>query len=571
MSQRRPLILGLNSVYHESSAALFCGAELLAYGEEERFTRVKKAKRAAIDNAHHLPVRAIVHCLETAGATWADIDWVAYSYDPAQRVLTPGDDVIPGDWGSTRGEVAFQTSLARVPEILHELGGNPDRLRWAPHHAAHAASAYLASPYDQAAVLSIDGIGETTTTWCGLGSGPDLKALWELRYPHSLGFLWERLSMYLGLDQYEGPGQLMGLAAWGDPERYAAELAKVLTAEADGFRIDNHWTRFRAISDRLADLFGPRYQERSELDSRAADVAAALQAATERVLLGLAEGLRERTTATALCLAGGVALNAVAVGRIVRESGYADVFVQPAAGDAGTSLGAALWLAHTELGMTDRWVMGHPYLGPSFSDADYRAAIEQAGLHAIQPDDIVGHTAQMLADGAMVGWFQGAAEAGPRALGNRSLLADARDPLMADRINLHAKRRQYWRPYSLSIMASHTAGWIDMGGARSSSHATMNLTHPVSPGKRRHLAAVVHADGCTRAQVVTPDTNPRYHELLARFHRLTGVPGVLNTSLNGPGQPIVNTPADAIDLFQRTGMDALALGDHLVRREGNHR
>jgi carbamoyltransferase len=262
-----------------------------------------------------------------------------------------------------------------------------------------------------------------------------------------------------------------------------------------------------------------------------------------------------------------VALNAVAMGRIVREAGYADVYVQPAAGDAGTALGAALAVAHGELGATNRWVMDHPYLGPSYTDTEMETALEGAGLDAVRPDDIVGHTARLLAAGRIVGWFQGAAEAGPRALGNRSLLADPRDPLMRDRLNLHAKHRQYWRPYSPSILAGHADDWLGMGGARSPSHATMNLTTPVRAGQRAAIPAVVHEDGCTRAQTVTADTNPRYHELLRRFHRLTGVPMVLNTSLNGPGQPMVGSPADAAGLFVRSGMDALVVGDWLVRRE----
>lgn len=563
------LILGVDCVYHESSAALVDPARpaVLACAEEERFTGIKKAKHAAISNAHWLPAQAIEWCLASTGATWDDIGQVAYSYDPTRRLVIPGDDVVEGDWGSSAGEAIFQASLARVPLVLSQMAGQDmtDRLRWVPHHLAHAASAYLASPYDEAAVLSVDGIGETTTTWAGHGHGTHLAVLSELSYPHSLGFTWEAVSMHLGLHQYEGPGQLMGLAAWGDPDRYAKAVGRILTWDRDGFRVDNYWTRFRAATDRLAELFGPAYPPGAELDSRAADIAAALQAATELVLLDLAEGLRERTGATALCLAGGVALNAVAMGRLVREAGYADVFVQPAAGDAGTSLGAALQVA-AEDGATGRWVM-HPYLGPSFTDTEIETALEGAGLDAIRPEDITDHTAHLLAAGRIVGWFQGAAEAGPRALGNRSLLADPRDPLMRDRLNLHAKHRQYWRPYSPSILADHAAAWLDMSGARSPSHATMNLTTPVNPGRRSAIPAVVHTDGCTRAQTVTAEANPRYHELLRRFHRLTGVPMVLNTSLNGPGRPMVGTPADAARLFTGSGMDALVVGDWLVRRD----
>jgi carbamoyltransferase len=573
MSQRRPLVVGTVGPFHELAACVFRGNTLLAYGEEERWNRKKKSKYPEPTNADQLPEQALRWCLETAGVRGADIDLIGYPYDPTVPVLLPGDEVTADGWGSPAGEAAFQACLRRVPALLSDLLGADvtDRVHMIKHHLAHAASAYYTSPYTNAAVLSVDGRGESTTTWMGHGRGLTLEPLAEIHYPHSIGFFWEAMSQFLGLDQFAGPGQLMGLAAWGNPDRYAAELSKVLIEEPDGFRIDNSYTQFRLLerggpADRLEGLFGPRYPARAELDRRAADIAAALQAATERVLLNLAVRLRERTGATALCVAGGVALNAVAMSRILHEGGYDDLYVQPAASDAGCALGSALWLAHNQAEVTDRWVMTHPFIGPEFSDAEILAAIEAAGLVATRPDDLTGHVARLLADGQIVGWFQGKAAAGPRALGCRSLLGDPRDPLMMTRLNF-TKHRAGWRPVAGSVLAEHAHQWIDMGGARSPSHATMNLTHRVHADRRHLIPAVVAADGTTRAQVVTAEQNGRYHELISRVHRLTRVPWVVNTSLNDPGEPIVGSPADALALFQRAagGIDAMALGDYLVR------
>jgi carbamoyltransferase len=565
-------VLGVNGAFHLTTCALFQGHELLAYGDEERFSRSKRGKRAAVDNADQLPTRALDYCLRAAGIGLADVDLIGYSYDPAQRVLLPGDDVVDGDWGSPSGEAAFQASLARVPAALSELAGVDvrDRFRYVPHHLCHAASAYLASPYDNAAVLSVDGIGETTTMLTAHGQGTRMQVLQEIHYPHSLGFLWEAVSMFLGLDQYEGPGQLMGLAGFGRPDRYAEQFAKILTVDPDGFRIDDYYPRFRAAGDRLHELFGPSRRPGEHMTARDADVAAALQAATEEVLLATAIRLRIQTGADALCLAGGVALNCVAVGRIAREAGYANLFVQPAAGDDGTSLGAALYLLHGELGWPDRWVMEHPYLGQSFSEQAMEQALAATGLTYRREADVAASAARLIADGKLVGWFQGAAEAGPRALGNRSILADPRDPRMLERINLRAgKRRAPWRPVAPSALAEAAPAWMDVGPAASLSHGTMNLTYPVRPEQRQRIPAVVHADGCTRAQLVTPELNPRYHRLISQVHRLTGVPLVVNTSMNGPGEPIVNSPEDAVALYRRTegGLDALVLGDLLVLRQ----
>jgi carbamoyltransferase len=565
------LILGINCVFQESSACLFAGNRLVAYAEEERLgPRVKKGKRPEIDNPDQLPVHAIAYCLKTAGATLADVDLIGYSYNPDRPVLI--DNMVAGSWGTPEGEAVFQDHIRRVPGLLSELAGTDvtGRFHWIDHHLTHAASAYFASPYDRAAILSADGRGESTTTLLGHGRGPTMEVLAELEYPHSLGFLWEAFSIHLGLNQYEGPGKLMGLAGFGRRERFADELGKILTLEPDGFRVEGSFLRLLECgvpAPLLEELFGPPRQPGESMNGRHADIAAALQAATEEVLLATVIRLRRETGADALCMAGGVALNCVAVGRIAQEAGYRELFVQPAAGDAGTALGAALHLLHGELGLPDRWVMTRPYLGESFTDAQIVQALDDAGLTYTRPQDIAATVAGLIADGNLVGWFQGEAEGGPRALGNRSLLADPRDPRMLDRLNLQVKDREIYRPVAPSVLADAAAAWMDVGPTAGLAHGTMNLVYRVHPNQAQRIPAVYHADGTTRAQLVTRELNRRYYEVIRAFFQITGVPMVVNTSLNGPGQPIVNTPTEAIALYLRTGMDALALGDYLVRKE----
>jgi len=563
------LVLGVNSVYHESSACLLDGSRVLAFCEEERFTRVKRAKRLTLDNADALPVRAIEWCLATTGASWQDIGRVAYSYDPDLRPAAapdPAEDVRPGAWGSPEGEEIFQRTVRGVPRVLSRLAGTDvtDRFRWVPHHWAHAASAYFASPFESAAVLSVDALGEVHSTTMYAGRGPRLEPLREIAYPDSLGFLWETMSEFLGMDRYAGPAKLMGLAAFGRPDRFAAELARLLWVGEAEFRVDNSWTRFRSYGgDRLDGLFGERRAPGAELDHRDADLARALQERTEVVLLALASWLRQQTGADALCLAGGVALNCVANGRLARDSGFSRFFVQPAANDAGTSLGAALWVSHHELGLTDRYVMNHPYLGPAYDDAALRRALDRAGLPYQRARDVSATTARLVADGKVVGWFQGALEAGPRALGNRSILADPRDAAVKDTINLRAKHREYWRPFSPSVLAEQASDWFEVTGD-SLSHGFMSFTYPARPERRATIPAAVSVDGSARAQLVTPGLNPRYHRLIGEFRDITGVPVVLNTSFNGPGEPIVCSPEEAVARYRDSGLDALVLGDLVV-------
>ncbi len=561
-----PLVLAVNCVYHESSACLFDGTRLVAFVEEERFSRRRRAKTPELHTADVLPKAAIRHCLNVGGVDWLDLDIIATSYNPNLRTVDVDEGgVVLGGWGSAEGEAAFLRSVARIPDALSALAGFDvtDMVRWVAHHQAHAASAYFASPYEDAAVLSIDGIGEKTTTLLGYGTGIKLEILREIVYPASIGLLWEEVATFLGMNRYAGPGKLLGLAAFGSSQRFRGQLEKVVLIGDGDFSVDNHYAGFRAADNRFAELFGPAYPAGAEMDSRAADVAAALQAITEDVLESLTSWLLDRTGSGNLCLAGGVALNCVANGRICRSGRVRGMYVQPAANDAGTALGAALHVLHSELGHTTRFTMSHPYWGPRHSEAELIAALTAADLEFSRCADVCEVAARLLADGKVLGWFQGFAEVGPRALGNRSILADPRRTGLKDAINLHVKHREYWRPFSPSILADAAPEWLERG-VDSQSHGFMSFSYPVHEEKRSLIPGAVHFDGTARAQLVTEDLNPLYHRLISAFAELTGVPVLLNTSFNGPDEPMVSSPEDAVHRFRSSGLDALVLGDFLV-------
>ncbi len=562
------LILGINCVYHESSACVFRGTQLIAFVEEERFTRVKRAKTPSLTNADELPLHSIDYCLRAAAATWSDVDVIAVSFDPSLRVRD-GDGFVGQDdgWGGLAGEDSFGLSVRNIPNRLSELAAVDvrERVRWIPHHVSHAASAYFCSAYDRAAVVSVDGIGEVATAALAHGEGPKLHMIGEHIYPHSIGLLWEVVSLHLGQEQFSGPGKLMALAAYGDPSRYRGRFGSFVSVDERGLRIDNRITRFRDESNLLYTVLGAARGRGSEMDTDAADIAAALQEITEDFMMVLATRAQLETRSENLCLAGGVSLNSRAAGILARSGLFESIFVQPAANDAGTALGAALAVLHGELGHDDRFVMRHPYWGPRYSPTAIERATAGCEFTCTRVDDVANHSARLLAQGSVIGWFQGAMEVGPRALGNRSILADPRVAGAKDAINLHAKHREYWRPFSPAIMSDDVAGWIEQG-CDSPSHGFMSFTYPVNADRRAAIPAAVHIDGTARAQTVTPELNPLFYRLLSEFKAMTGVPALLNTSFNGPGEPIVCTPADALRLFRRSGLNALILGDVMVTR-----
>ena len=584
--RRAPLVLGINAAYHQSSAAICRGTELLFAVEEERFSRIKHAKPARVDNPDELPWKAIEACCAAGSTTLAELDGIGYSLLPGRRSATVGLDPygLPlGAFGTVEGEDRFDAAVCALPRLLAERAGDPavaERVHFVAHHRAHGREVFFGSGWQKCAVLVVDGIGESATAWLGVGEGDALRQLEEVPYPHSLGLLWERIACYCGFGEYGAP-KVMGLAGYGDPERFAAPMAELLQvpgAAADGppFRVDAVRARLRAGDVvGLEKLFGPR----RELDladpldaSRFADLAAALQLRTEEALLATAQRLAQRSGSTSMAYSGGVALNCVANARLEREGPFDALYISAAAHDAGTAVGAALEVAlslgaHREAA---HCAARRPFCGPSYDASAQRAALVAEGLagEALSFGLLVERVVELLQQGKLVGWFDGALELGPRALGHRSLLADPRDPQLRERLNARIKYRESFRPFAASLLVEELHHWFEIpertpGAA--ASRELMILAYPLRAERRAQVPAVVHVDGTCRVQTVEVEREPRYHALLARFFARTGVPLLLNTSFNDR-EPIVCSPSDAVATFLRTGIDALVLGDHLVER-----
>lgn len=567
-------VLGINCAYHESSVALVSEHGIAAAVEEERINRIKHAKPALVGNSDELPLGALEQCLRIGQLRLADIGYVAFSFNPPRRLAhnTGLDDpVIEGGWGSASGEQLFHDKLLGIPARLRALGFK-GKFVHVDHAIAHAASAFYPSPFAHAAILSIDGIGEIESTTIAVGTvggaNGGIKILEQIGYPHSLGFLWEKVAMYFGMSEYDAC-KVMSLASFGDPARFQDALRRVVAVRADGFGLAPDFWRFRSDDfgplEALFDL--PALAAGAAITSGYMDVAAALQALTTEILLNLARRAHALTGARSLCLAGGVALNCVANTALFEQGPFEQIFVQPAANDAGTALGAALQVLHGVIGDDGGAAkaaarMEHAYLGPEYGVDEIRACLDECGLVYERPRDLADSVATLLAEGKVVGWFQGRMEFGPRALGNRSLLADPRDPGMVTRMNRLVKHREDHRPFCPSVREEDASDWFEIGRPALSAHF-MLMAYPVHPARRAAIPAVVHVDGTSRIQLVGRAANPRYHDLLTRFKEKTGVPLLLNTSFNDR-EPIVCSPRDAIATFLRTGIDYLALGDFLL-------
>jgi carbamoyltransferase len=465
------------------------------------------------------------------------------------------------------------------------------------HHLSHAASTFLCSPFHEAAILTVDGVGEWATSSWGVGRDNCISLKQITEFPHSIGLLYSAFTAFLGFEVNEGEYKVMGMASYGEP-RYADQVSRVIRQEPDGsFSLDMdyfcfHHSTERSFNDKFVGLFGEprdsnalfftansgfplyfgarpaRYQEQCERNQRYADIAASLQYVTENVLLGMARKVHAETGLNRLCIAGGVALNSVANSRILHDSPFDELFIQPAAGDDGGALGAALWADNIVLGNSRRFRMEHAFWGQSYDSPSISAFIEREGIHCRSLDDddqLIHVVADALQRGKVIGWFQGSFEWGPRALGNRSILADPRDPGMKDIVNTKVKFREPYRPFAPSVLAECAETYFDLPDAAAHHPARyMLFVTPVRPSCRHLIPAVTHIDGTSRLQTVFRDTNPRFHKLIQTFGQATGVPAVLNTSFNLKGEPIVNTPADAFSTFLRSGIDMLVLGNIVV-------
>jgi carbamoyltransferase len=561
-------ILGLSCYAHDASAALLADGRLVGFVEEERFVRRK--------HAPDFPRQAIRWCLREAGISARDLDHIVYYWNPylgLGRRLLHVLRHFPGSRRLVRSRSDKFLAMLRLPRTLRaelDLRGAFTRIHFAEHHLLHAASAFLTSPHESAAVLSIDAIGEWWTTWLGNGQGLDLRPLRKIGFPHSLGLVYGAVTEHLGFEFTSGEGKVMALAAYGDPARYRTELRDMLRTDGAGrFRVDPTYFAYhvhgkqRWWSEKFIRVFGPPRTPGGEITQHHKDLAAALQCRTEEVALELAHWLHRRTRADVLCLAGGVCLNSVLNGRLLREGPFREIWVPPAVNDAGTSIGACYWLWNQRLRRPRGGALVRADLGPAYGDAAILEAARSVGLHPARLDDAPAQAADLIAQGKVVGWFDGRLECGPRALGHRSILADPRDPAMQDRINARVKFREPFRPFAPAVLEEHAAQCFE-GGHPS---PFMSIVQRVRAEMRQVIPAVTHVDGTARVQTVSRERAPRFHRLISRFRELTGVPCVLNTSFNVRGEPIVNTPQEAIACYLRTGMDALVLGDHLLSKE----
>lgn len=565
--------LGINAAFHDCSACLVADGVVIAAAEEERFTRVKHGKRPLPFTVWQLPYHAIGFCLEQAGIALPDVAHVAYAYDPhlqlgARRAdatialpLEPSSQ--PG--GGAAWEALGLAYVVNAPRQLadgaphhlqHHFRGvrhdGPYRWHYVGHHQAHEASAYLAAPYDSCAVLVMDGRGEQACTSYGVAEGGRYRRLAQVNYPHSLGLLYEYVTAHLGFLRSSDEYKVMALASYGVP-RYLEQLRGVLSYRGDG--------HYETREAGLAGLFAPR-QRGEPLDELHADLASSLQHLLEETVMAMATWLHGQTNQDNLAMAGGVALNCV-MNAVVRDRGpFSSVWVQPAAGDAGTALGAALLVDARERQACERaWTMAHAYLGPAFTDDDIEQLLRQSKLQYRKTDDIAGDTARLLAQDKIVGWFQGRMEFGPRALGARSILASPIDAGMQERLNT-LKDREDFRPVAPVVLEEAAADWFVDGGPS----PFMLFVYQVRPEMAGRIPAVRHVDGTARIQTVARAHNPLMHALLSQFAALTGVPILVNTSFNTRGEPIVCTPRDALESFCTTPLDALAIGSFLLEK-----
>jgi len=593
-------VLGISAYYHDAAACLIRDGEIVAAAQEERFTRKK--------HDSSFPVNAIGYCLAEAQIDSAQIDHVVFYDKPflkfhrlietylayAPRGFESFVQAIPA-W--LKDKLFQRRTIAKALIAMWGHGRDwEQRLLFSEHHLSHAASAFFPSPFEHAAVLTMDGVGEWTTTSLAIGSGSTLNVTKEIHFPHSLGLLYSAMTYYTGFKVNSGEYKVMGLAPYGQPKYVKLIKDHLIDIKEDGsFALDmsyfNYCTGLTMTNEKFDRLFGgpPRAQE-AELTQREMDLAASIQVVTEDVVIKLAQNIAQTTGEKNLCLAGGVALNCVANGKLLRENIFENIWIQPAAGDAGGALGAALAAYHLMLKGPRQVTPGHDamkgsYLGPQFSSAETEKRLIASGavFSVHTEDEITELTAQALADGKAVGWHAGRMEFGPRALGARSIIADPRSASMQKTLNLKVKYRESFRPFAPSILREDVSEWFEMDV----DSPYMLLVADIVKDKRREMTAqeealfgieklniprseipaVTHVDYSARIQTVHQETNPRYYQLLKRFKALTGCPVLVNTSFNVRGEPIVSTPEDAFRCFMGTELDVLVVGNAFLRKE----
>jgi carbamoyltransferase len=589
-------ILGISCYFHDAAAVLIRDGQLIAAAEEERFSRKK--------HDYSFPQHAIDFCLQTAGIRSQDLDYVSFFEKPfvkLERLLLTSLQTFPRSSRVFReAMVTWMGDKLWIKSLIQKRLRVPaTRIIFSQHHLSHACSAFLCSPFEEAAILTVDGVGEWATATMGVGSKGDVRILNEIRFPHSLGLLYSAFTAFLGFEVNEGEYKVMGMAPFGQP-RYVDEIHRMVHISNDGsFELDLRYFLFHRSTDqtyssKFVDLFGPPrdrqskfftpltgypsyFGERSadfEAAGRAnkhyADIAASIQHVTEEILLKMATHLHRQTGLPRLCLAGGVALNSVANTRLLKETPFEEIYVQPAAGDGGGALGAALFAEHMVLGRPRNFVMEHAYWGQEHGPNVVETFLRRHDISYRRPgcdDKLIERVVDYLQAGKVIGWLDGRFEWGPRALGRRSILADARRADMKDLVNVKIKFREPFRPFAPSVLAERAEEYFNLPNAEQHYPARFMLyVVDVHESKRDVIPAITHVDGTGRLQTVRKETSPRYYRLIETFGEATGVPMLLNTSFNLKGEPIVNTPEEAFSTFSRSGIDVLVLGDCIVEK-----
>ncbi len=559
-------ILGLSFDYHDAAVAILKDGELVAAAQEERFTRKK--------HDEHFPTNAIDYCLKEAGLTIQDIDYVVFYEKPIlkfDRLLETFVYTWPhGLKTFLKAIPVWMKSKLWVKQTIQKTLGYSGPILFSEHHLSHAASAFYPSGFEEAVVVTIDGVGEWETTTIGYGKGDDLTITESIHFPDSLGLLYSALTYYLGFKVNSAEYKVMGLAPYGDPEPYDSAMRKLIQLNPDGsYQLDQRYFAYTyglTMTNKKFDrLFGaPPRQPESPLTQREKDIAASLQRITEEAVLGIVKHAYELHPSENLCLAGGVALNCVVNEKILKQSPFKRIFIQPAAGDAGGALGAALYMSHTVFNNPRSFEMKHTYLGPAFSDHEIKEALESQKIvcHKQDRDALIKTAARLIANNHVVGWFHGRMEFGPRALGNRSILADPRKKENWQRVNLKIKFRESFRPFAPSVLEDKSSDYFD----NVCPSPFMLLT---AQTKTKDIPAVTHVDNSARLQTINREQNPMYYNLIQTFGDITGCPLLINTSFNVRGEPIVCSPQDAIQCFLNTDMDDLFIGSYRVSKSEN--
>lgn len=566
-------ILGISCYYHDAAAALLHNGKIIAAAEEERFTRKKHDKT--------FPINAITFCLEKAQITSEQIEYIAFYEKPIlkfERLLMQHIAMFPFSyWSFYKAMPNWIVEKLRVPTTIRKKLKNRKlkfngEILFIEHHMAHAASSYLVSPYDESAILTVDGVGEWTTTAYGYAKGNEITLSKKIDFPHSLGLLYSAVTAYLGFKVNNDEYKIMGLAPYGKPVYYE-QMKKLIEVKEDGsYALDmSYFTyhyKLKSISQKFIDEFGPARKSESQLEQRHKDIAASVQKITEEVMFKMLNHLYKETKCENVCIAGGVALNSVANGKITKNTPFKNIFIQPAASDAGTALGAALYVWHTILGNKREYVQTTSYFGPSFTSEEIKNFLDEHKIVYTQYNEkeIPKKTAELINQNHVIGWFQGAMEWGPRALGNRSIMSNATHPDMKDILNAKVKHREMFRPFAPVILQEKVHEWFEIDKDEES---FMLSVYPFKEEKRKLVPSVVHVDGSGRLQTINKQQNWQYYSVIKEYEKLTGVPILINTSFNIRGEPIVCTPQQAYRCMMGTGIDYLIMDTFIIARKDN--